>query len=127
MTAKQNEQEKARRELRKLCRPGTTVWTVLRHVSRSGMMRHIDVYVIRKNEPQYISAYVADAIGWRTDAHSGAVKVSGCGMDAGFHLVHSLSYALHGGDSKGADAKQAHDKACPSGSRAPAIIARATA
>lgn len=101
MTAKQKEQEEARRELRKLCRPGTTVWTVLRHVSRSGMMRHIDLYVMRKGRPRWISGYAARALDYRTDSRTGALKVSGCGMDMGFHLVNSLSYALHGYDSKG--------------------------
>jgi len=113
MSAKQREQDEARRELRKFIRPGATVWTVLRHVSRSGMMRHIDLYVIRKNRPRWISGLVAKALSDTTDAKTGAVKAGGCGMDMGFHLVHSLSCALHGYKSKGDDAKEARTKGVP--------------
>lgn len=48
-------------ELRKLLKPGTTVYTVLRHVSASGMSRRIDLYIMRKGEPRYIT-YFATAV-----------------------------------------------------------------
>lgn len=99
MTKKQREQEEARVELRKLCPPGTTIYTSLRHVSRNGMYRLIQVHIIRNNEPRWLSSLVARALGCRLK-HD-AVGISGCGMDMGFHLVHSLSYALHGYESKG--------------------------
>jgi hypothetical protein len=84
--------EYAIKQLRGLLSEGDTVWTVLRHVSASGMMRHIDVYAIRENEPRYLSSFAADALEWRM-AERG-IKVSGCGMDMGFHLVDSLGHAL---------------------------------
>ena len=41
--AQQAERDEAREKLRKWLKPGDTVYTVLRHVSRSGMMRTIQV------------------------------------------------------------------------------------
>ena len=91
--AQQAERQEAIERLREFIKPGDTVYTVLRHVSRSGMMRHIDCYVMEDNEPRYISYNVALA----TDnpaTDGGAVKIGGCGMDMGFALVYDLSATL---------------------------------
>lgn len=86
--------------LRSILKPSDTVYTVLRHVSRSGMSRGIDCYVMSKDggEPAWITAYVGHAIGtpqsmedWRK---SRGLKVGGCGMDMGFHVVNSLSMVI---------------------------------
>lgn len=91
---KEAEKQEALTELRKILKPGTTVYTVLRHVSASGMSRRIDLYVMRKGEPRYISGYAGRVLGIkRSKDHEGLV-VSGCGMDMGFHLVYNLSHAL---------------------------------
>lgn len=79
--------------LKNTLKEGDTIYTVLRHVSRDGMSRQIDVYVIRNNEPRYLSYWTAKALDYR-QAKNGAAQVGGCGMDMGFHLVDSLSYAL---------------------------------
>jgi hypothetical protein len=90
------EVEQARKELLEELNPGDTVYTVLRHVSNSGMLRTIDLYVFKNNEPRYLSYWVAQLLDRKlSDAHQG-VKIEGCGMDMGFSLVHSLSYALFG-------------------------------
>ena len=90
--------ERARAEaiehLRELLPPGSTVYTVLRHVSRSGMMRHIDVYTIRDGEHVYLSGWAATATG-STRTHEGEIKRSGCGMDMGYDLMMSIGYALY--------------------------------
>lgn len=87
-----HEQQAAIQHLRETLNPGDHLYTVLRSVSRSGMSRVIDVYVIQDNQPIYLSGWIASALGWtRTDS---GIRVSGCGMDAGFHLIHQLSYAL---------------------------------
>ena len=39
--AQKAERDQARETLRKYIKPGDTVWTILRHVSRSGMQRRI--------------------------------------------------------------------------------------
>lgn len=79
--------------LRALLKPGDTIHTILRHVSKSGMMRHIDLCVICDNIPRCISHSAAVAMGY-TQSESGAIKVSGCGMDMGFHLVYNLGRTL---------------------------------
>jgi hypothetical protein len=106
MTKREKERTEAIDHLRKLIQPGDTVYTVLRHVSRSGMTRGIDVYFIPsttngdKPEPVWITAYVGKAIDqpqpyeyWRK---SMGLKIGGCGMDMGFHVVENLSWALYG-------------------------------
>ena len=86
--------------LRKICKPGTRVYTIVRHVSRSGMSRLIDVYTIRQNRPIYLSGHVAFALGMARDHKTGALRVRGCGMDMGYHVVNSMSYRLHGYKSR---------------------------
>lgn len=78
--------------LREMLSPGTTVYTILRHVSRSGMMRHISVIGPESND---ITWQVARALGDRIDPKTGGIKVGGCGMDMGFHLVYNLSHRLY--------------------------------
>lgn len=92
--------------LRKVLKPGNTVYTVLRRVSRSGMSRNIDLYYMAKNEPVWISSSVGHAIGSPQSRknwdNSQGLTVSGCGMDMGYHLVYSLSRVLFPDGFKGA-------------------------
>ena len=44
--------------------------------------------------PSDMSWAVARLLGWSFDRRNDGVKVNGCGMDMGFHLVYSLSYVL---------------------------------
>jgi hypothetical protein len=39
---------------------------------------------------------VARAVGWRLHTHHDGVKVDGCGMDMGFHLIYTMSQVVHG-------------------------------
>ena len=75
-------------------KPGDIVYTNVVNVSRSGMSREITAYVMRENCPVNISASVATVVGWTANRMTGAVKVGGCGMDMGFHLVYTLSRFL---------------------------------
>jgi hypothetical protein len=79
-------------QLRELLGAGDTVYTVLRHVSRSGMSRRIDCYKMTAEGPRYLSSYVADVLGYPEPKDG--IRVDGCGMDMGYHLVNSLSTAL---------------------------------
>jgi len=90
-----------RRMLKRFCPKGSTVYTVLRHVSRSGTSRRIDVYSIRKNELVYLSGYIEGITDMKRHK-DGGLLVHGCGMDMGFHIVHNLSMALYGFDNRGA-------------------------
>lgn len=83
----------ARKELLETLKPGSKVYTVLRHVSASGMSRRIDLYTIENNEPRYLSGYAAKVMGMKLHKDGGIV-VGGCGMDMGFHLVYELGSAL---------------------------------
>lgn len=87
--------DRALARLRQLCPPGTTVWTSVKHVSRSGMSRLINAHVIVDNEPQWISGYIARAGLFTFDKPREALRVGGCGMDMGFHVVYTLSQALY--------------------------------
>lgn len=92
--------------LRKLLKPGTTVYTTVRHVSASGMSRRISLFVAVKGTIQPITWDVARALGESVKGRAGYVQdvgltVGGCGMDMCFHVVNSLSYILHGYASKG--------------------------
>ena len=95
MTQKQSARDDAITALRETLKPGDTVYTVLRNVSRSGMTRSIDAYVIHGNSPHWISRRVAAAIDAPFDEKRDAVKMGGCGMDMGFALVYQLSHTLY--------------------------------
>lgn len=92
---KQSEIEKgeAITYLRSILHPGDTVYTSLNHVSRSGMYRVINLYVIKDNQPVRIDWAAAKLLEGYDSRHDGC-KAGGCGMDMGFHLVHNLGYAL---------------------------------
>lgn len=96
--------EATKEELRAMLPPGSTVYTVLRHVSRSGMRRAIDAYALTavngKIEKSWLSRRVAAVCGYSFDDRREAVTVNGCGMDMGFDLVYNLSHALYDGDGK---------------------------
>ena len=89
------EREEYIQKLRETLNVGDTIYTVLRHVSKSGMQRRIDCYVMRDNTPVRLSYWIAKALCLKD---KDGIIVNGCGMDMGYHLVNSLSYAIHGMD-----------------------------
>ena len=93
--AKQEEQVDAIRQLRLTLTPGETVYTVLRHTSRSGMYRAIDLYHLSNGERDWLSRRGSTATGIRFDKRHEAMGAGGCGMDMGFSLVYELSSALY--------------------------------
>lgn len=80
-------------ELRKILKPGATVYTILRHRSASGMSRRISLAVPIKGEIRNLDFLAAAAMG-DTLHKDGGISVSGCGMDMGFHLVYNLGATL---------------------------------
>lgn len=80
---------------------GSTVYCVLRHVSRSGMQREIGLvvmladseYGIMDIHPNYRASEV---LGRRMNKRGDGIVCHGCGMDMGFDLVYSLSLKLYG-------------------------------
>src|SRR3990167_3072685 len=93
VTAK--ERESAIEYLLEILKPGDTVYTVLRNVSRSGMQRAINVYAIKDGEPRWIAYRVAQATGFTYGERYECLSVGGCGMDMGFHVVSTLSAVLY--------------------------------
>lgn len=81
-------------KLRMKLHPSDIVYTKMTHVSRSGMFRVIDAFIIRNNEPKSIAYHIAHALGWKLSPKHDGIEVGGCGMDMGFRLVYSLSGAL---------------------------------
>lgn len=94
------EKQAAIDDLRAMIKPGDTLWTVLRHVSKSGMMRHVDVYLLAvgddgKVRPRWLSRLISRALGYSmTTGARDSLKVPGCGMDVGFKVVYNLGAAL---------------------------------
>jgi len=103
----------ALKTLRGWLKPGQEVYTVCKHVSRSGMLRHIDVFAIVDGKPQSLNRYV-EALGLYNRAkdfkanNADSLRVSGCGMDMGFAVVYDLSSAVF------KDAFRCVGKGCPS-------------
>ena len=89
-----DEIEQATDFLRSILKPGTTVYTKLNHVARSGMSRSITAYAIENGEPVYLSGYAARVLDERRDKYDG-ITLGGCGMDMGFELVYRLSRKLY--------------------------------
>jgi hypothetical protein len=73
---------------------GSTIYTTVKHVSRSGMSRTIACYVSHKGNIHDVSALVATAIGARFDRDRGGVIMTGCGMDMTFATVYNLSRSM---------------------------------
>ncbi len=92
--AKRAEIMEATEALRGILKPGDRVYTVLRHVSASGMSRCISIKVCRDGTIGTLDGMVARALGYRTSPKHGGCIVTGAGMDMGFHLVYNLGRRL---------------------------------
>ena len=75
---------------------GSTVYLVVRQVSRSGMYRHISCHSVQDNQVSWLSYHVAKVLHRNYKEKTNAVGVGGCGMDMGFHLVYTLASVLYG-------------------------------
>lgn len=85
---------------------GETVYTVLRHVSSSGLSRSIDLFVIRNNELRHIFAFMTDeqieefTNNFKRDSKGNGFLIRGIGMDMGFSMVYNLSKIIFGKSHK---------------------------
>jgi hypothetical protein len=76
-----------------------TLYTSCKHVSSSGMMRHIDVFAIVDNQPININWYIEKLGTYKRaknyDAkNADSLRVGGCGMDMGFSVVYNVGHAI---------------------------------
>lgn len=85
--------------LRRLLPPGGKVWAQVTHVSRSGMMKRVQVMIIIDGDICDVTGIVANALG--DSRNDDGIRVGGCGFDAAFDVVHRLSYVLHGNEGGG--------------------------
>jgi len=98
-SSKAQKRNDAIEKLRALLPVGSTVYTAVTSVSRSGMSRRIRLWTMVDGEPRSITCLVGEAIGWTLKDGAGGfweLKVDGCGMDMCFYTVNTLSYTLHG-------------------------------
>ena len=67
-----------------------TIYCIIKHVSQSGMSRHISFFYIRNNEPRFITPRISDFLDYKMNKYHDALVVGGCGMDMAFSVVHHL-------------------------------------
>lgn len=112
MNAKQKRQERdeAIARLKELVKPGDQLVTVIRNTSASGMSRSMDVYMFYQDKAKdhhgntrrpsarvqwlWLTYNVAKACGFEWDHKRDSLRVGGCGMDMGFHVVYTLGRVL---------------------------------
>ena len=98
---KELEQNESIERLRELFAGDThpLIHTINRHTSSSGMTRDISLLYIKGGAIHNITYSAALALGWPLSEKSGnrAIRVSGVGMDMGFHTVYTLSSVLYRG------------------------------
>jgi len=102
MKVNKAERDEQIEKLRKWFPRGSTVYTILRSVSRSGMQRQISIVCLTAENGKIIDLHpnysVSQVIGYRLNkggAHD-ALIVNGCGMDMGFDIAYNLSRVLYG-------------------------------
>ena len=98
MKVSKQERDESIAKLREWIKAGDTVYTILRHVSKSGMQREIGVVINLAKQsqggPLHPNYSISRALGYRLGKRDGVV-VDGCGMDMGFEIVYNLSRVLH--------------------------------
>ena len=78
--------------------PGARLYTMISHVSRSGMQRRVRVFVAivgedGKPEIAELTCFAAKVAGY--SLREGDIIVGGCGFDAGHDVVYNLGRALY--------------------------------
>jgi len=94
---KQQEVQEAKEQLLKwFVKEGDTVYTVLRSVSSSGMSRTMSLKVANEGRISDLTYWASKVLDYPLVEVNGsrALRVGGCGMDMGFHVVYSLARGL---------------------------------
>ena len=92
--------------LKKHVHQGDTIYYIVKRVSNSGMYRHITFYTFKtKNEfaegenpiqKVWLTRAISTVLGYTFKNKTDCIGISGCGMDMGFHVIHSLGHELFG-------------------------------
>ena len=85
----------ARETLLGWLKPGDTVYTILRHVSRGGATRQIGMVVLTPQGVRHPNHAVSVLLGLKRKGDG--VEVHGGGMDMGFSIVYDLGRVLFPG------------------------------
>ena len=77
------------------CKEGTTIYTSIRSVAKSGMSRAISCFIVAteadgSNYISNIDYFVGIILGLKHHKEGGLI-IRGCGMDMGFAIVYNLS------------------------------------
>jgi hypothetical protein len=103
---KEQERESARAYLLSILNKQNkpTLYTNLKSVSSSGMSRDMKVLAVVEGEIVDITYYVGKLDIGTIKERNGqrVIRVGGCGMDMGFHVVYSVSAVLYGYEERGA-------------------------
>ena len=70
------------------------IYCIIRHVSQSGMSRHISFFCIVDNEPRFLDGLISDYLDYRHNKSYTALVVGGCGMDMAFSVVNHLQVQM---------------------------------
>jgi len=73
---------------------GTTLHTIVRHVSQSGMQRVIDAFILEGGEMRSLRG-LADDTNLKIDRNHDGFVMKGAGMDMAWYLTHLLGEAVH--------------------------------
>ena len=87
-------QQAALTQLHQLLQPGSTIWSLHRHSSASGMTHWFDFYTIRDNELFSLTHLICVACDYTHDPKHGALKTTGGGMDMAFNTIYNLGHAM---------------------------------
>ena len=97
--ARREDQAAARDELREIFAGNDKplIYTILRHVSASGLSRDISLFYDSPEGIRPITHTAARALGYKVISSGGfnAIRQHGGGMDMGFNLVYSLSAVIY--------------------------------
>lgn len=81
--------------LRYFFKPGSTAYTNLAHVTRSGLTRSVKVFAVKNGQIVDVSDYVATALDKPLDRINGGVKMGRTGTDMGYTLIQQMSATIH--------------------------------
>lgn len=78
-------------KLHEILSPQAPVYTIVRHVARSGMQREISAYAVdpRDGDLTSLDYYITKITSWKIGKHGGLV-VGGSGMDMAYHVVYTV-------------------------------------
>jgi len=103
---KEQERESARAYLLSILNKQNkpTLYTNLKSVSSSGMSRDMKVLAAVEGEIVDVTYYVGKLDIGTIKERNGqrVIRVGGCGMDMGFHVVYTVSAILYGYEERGA-------------------------